>query len=160
MTPALCAAEDLRLSLLVSLRPALNLPFPFLLDTHPQPNEYETVRLIQRLLEEQKRKPKHIYTAQMSRLRNWDFEHRAKPRFVPNRDAAELRGCNTIVGPDDKRVEEQVRSLHCLARDAELKPHYVSYSEVLADLGFDAKAEEEKIQQEEGEKGEGMMEEG
>jgi len=70
----------------------------------------------------------------MSRLRNWDFEHRAKPRFVANRDAAELRGCNTIVGPDDKRVEEQVRSLHCLARDAELKPHYLTFTEALADL--------------------------
>lgn len=106
------------------------------------------------------RKHKHIHTAQLSRLRNWDFEHRAKPRFVPNRDAAELRGCNTIIGPDDKRVEEQMRSLHCLARDAELKPHYLTYSEALADLGYDAKAEKEKIQQEEGGKEEGRVEEG
>ena len=135
-------------------------PFLFLLDTHPQPNEYETVHLIQRLLEEQKRKPKHIHTAQMSRLRNWDFEHRAKPRFVPNRDAAGLRGFNTIVGPDDKRVEEQVWSLHCLARDAELKPHYLTFTKALADLGYEAKAKEEEIQQEEGEKGDCMVGEG
>jgi len=148
------------LSWLVSLRPALILPFPFLLDTHPQPSEYETVRRIQGLLEEQKQKPKHLHTAQLSRLRNWDFEHRAKPRFVPNRDAAELRGCNIIVGPDDKRVEKRVRSLHCLARDAELNPHYLTYTEALADLGYNAKAEEETIQQEEGGKEEGMVEEG
>ena len=117
------------------------------LSTHPhtQTQHYEQVRLIQRLLEEQKRRPKHIYTAKLSRMRDWDERNKDKKNFICNKDASELRGTYAIVGPEGEKVKGCVFGLHCLARDPELSPFYVSYAEALMELGVVSGEEEEPV---------------
>jgi hypothetical protein len=78
-------------------------------------------------------------------MRDWDERNKDKKPFICNKDASELRGTYAIVGPEGEKVKGCVFGLHCLARDPELCPFYVSYAEALMELGVVSGEEEEPV---------------